>query len=113
MQNNIAENYNNIIITNSFIIGELVKEILNKPVLAFQNISNSYTILKEVERTHIKNITFVLDEQKNDERLEYIMKRIFRDLIPLGYNLNIKYVNNAKDFFEEDFNVYYTLNQVS
>lgn len=41
--------------------------------------------------------------------LDYIINRIFRDLIPLGYNLDVKCVNNYKDFLDDDFNVNYTL----
>lgn len=39
--------------------------------------------------------------------------RIFRDLLPLGYNLDVKYINDYKDFFDKDFNVTYTLKKVA
>lgn len=45
--------------------------------------------------------------------LDYIINRIFRDLIPLGYNLDVKCVNNYKDFLDDDFNVNYTLKKVA
>ena len=44
--------------------------------------------------------------------LDYIINRIFRDLIPLVYNLYVKCVNNYKDFFDDDFNVNYTLKKL-
>ena len=45
--------------------------------------------------------------------LDYIINRIFRDLIALGYNLDVKCVNNYKDFLDDDFNVNYTLKKVA
>ena len=48
-----------------------------------------------------------------NENLDYIINRVFRDLIPLGYNLDIKYITNYKDFFEYNFNVTYTLNKAT
>ena len=78
-----------------------------------RNISNSYIILKEIEKTNIKNIVFVIRLTQADENLDYIINRIFRDLIPLDYNLDIKYIKNYKDFFDEDFNVAYTLKRVA
>lgn len=82
-------------------------------MIAFQNISNSYKILREIEKINIKNILFIFRLPQINENLDYIINRIFRDLIPLGYNLDIKYVNNYKDFFDKEFNVTYTLNKVA
>lgn len=50
---------------------------------------------------------------QSNQNLDYIINRVFRDLIPLGYSLDVKYINNYKDFFEKDFNVTYTLNKVA
>ena len=47
MRNNIAEDSNSVILTDNFLLGHLITETINFPVIAFQNISNSYTILKE------------------------------------------------------------------
>ena len=113
MRYNITEDSESVLLTDNFLLGNLIKETINAPVIAFQNISNSYTILKEIEGTNIKNITFVLRIPQCNNNLDYIINRIYRDLIPLGYNLDIKYVRNYKDFFEENFNVTYTLNKVS
>ena len=107
MRYNITNNTESIILTDNFIFGNLIKDVLNAPVIAFQNISNSYMILKEIEKTNIKNITFVI-RTSYAESLDYIINRIFRDLIPLGYNLECKCITDYKDFFEEDFNVAYS-----
>lgn len=107
MKYNITNNTESIILTDNFIFGNLIKDVLNAPVLAFQNISNSYMILKEIEKTNIKNITFVI-RTSYAESLDYIINRVFRDLIPLGYNLDFKCITDYKDFFEEDFNVAYS-----
>lgn len=113
MKNNIVDDSNSVIITDNFLLGNLIKETLNAPMLAFQNISNSYIILKEIEKTNIRNIVFVIRLPQADENLDYIINRIFRDLIPLNYNIDIKYINDYKDFFDNDFNVTYTLNKAA
>lgn len=113
MRSNITENTTSIYLTDNFLIGNLLKEAKNVPVLAFQNITNSYMILKEIENTNIRSIIFVIRIPECRENLDYIISRVFRDLIPLGYNLETKYIRSCKDFFEEDFNVTYTLNKVA
>lgn len=113
MRSNITENTTSIYLTDNFLIGNLLKEAKNVPVLAFQNITNSYMILKEIENTNIRSIIFVIRIPECRENLDYIINRVFRDLIPLGYNLETKYIRSYKDFFEEDFNVTYTLNKVA
>lgn len=113
MRNNIAEDSNSVILTDNFLLGHLITETINFPVIAFQNISNSYTILKEIENTKISNIIFALQISKCDKNIDYIINRIFKDLLPLGYNLDIKYVRNYKDFLEENFSENYTLKKVA
>lgn len=51
-------------------------------------------------------------------KLDYIINRIFRDLLPLGYNLDTKCITNYNDifkidFFDNNFNVDYTLKNVA
>lgn len=111
MKNNITKNSNSVVITDNFLLGHLIKETINAPMLAFQNISNSYRILKELEKTNINDILFVIRLPQVNENLDYIINRIFKDLIPLNYNLDIKYINNYKDFFDDEFNVTYTLSK--
>ena len=113
MRNNITENTTRILLTDNFLLGNLLKETINAPTIAFQSITNSYSILKEIENTNITDITFVLRVPQCNENLDYIIRRVFRDLIPLGYNLDVKTITNYKDFFDEHFNETYTLKNVA
>ena len=60
-------------------------------------------ILKEIEKTNVKNITFIIRIPQANENLDYIIRRVFRDLIPLGYNLEMKCISNYSEIFSEDF----------
>lgn len=88
-----------------------MREISDIPIISFQNIQNSYMVLKELEKIRIKNVTFVFLKSDENKKTEKIINNVYSDLIPLGYNLNIKYIDNLKDFFDEDFNVLYVLNK--
>ena len=110
IKDNITLNSNSIIMTDNLILGNFIKEV-GYPLIAFQNISNSYIILKEIEKTDIKNITFLFKRNEVSKNIEYITNRIFRDLIPLGYKLDIKYITEFKDFFDINFNVNNALNK--
>ena len=112
MRNNITNYSQSVFLTDNFLLGNLIKETTNASTIAFQNISNSYMILKEIENTNIKNITFII-RNKHTDNLDYIIRRVFRDLYPLGYNLDIKYISNYTDFFDENFDVNYTLTKVA
>lgn len=113
MKNNINEKTTDLIITDNFILGTLIKATRNEPMIAFQNITNSYIILKEIEKTDIKNITFVYRVPYSNENIDYITIRVFSDLIPLGYNFNLKCINNYKNFFDENFNVHYAVGKAA
>ena len=113
MKNKINDNSNNAIITDNFILGNLINETIKAPTIAFQNISNSYMILKEIEKTNIKNILFVIKSSHTNENLDNIINRIFADLTPLGYNLSIKCIDTYKDFFDEDFDAHFTFSKAS
>lgn len=113
MKNNINESTTSIYLTDNFLMGNLLKEAKNASVISFQNITNSYMILKEIENTNIRNIIFLIRIPGANNNLDYIINRVFRDLIPLGYNLESKIIRSYKDFFDEDFNVTYTLNKVA
>lgn len=54
--------------------------------------------------------TFYANDRR--KRRTYIIRCLFRDLLPLGYNLDVKTITNYKDFFDEDFNLNYTLKKV-
>lgn len=103
MKSNIDVNTTDMILTDNFILGNLIRDILKLPVISFQNISNSYMILKEIQNTSIRNITFVIRIPNCNNNLDYIINRIFRDLLPLGYNLDTKYIDNYNDIFKIDF----------
>lgn len=103
MKSNISKNTTDIILTDNFLLGTLVKETINYPVISFQNISNSYIILNEIANTEIQNITFLLRIPECRNNMDYIINRVFRNLIPLGYNLDIKYVRDFKDLFDDNF----------
>ena len=109
MKNNITENSKNLIFTDSLILGALIKATIDEPMIAFQNITNSYMILNEIEQTDIKNITFVFRIPYSNENVDYITRRVFSDLMPLGYNLNMKCIKDYKDFFDERFNEHYAV----
>ena len=113
MRYNIDEKTDTVYITDNFLVANLMKEAINVPVIAFQNISNSYMILKEIEKKPIKNIIFVIRLPQSNENLDYIIRRIIRDLIPLGYNIDTKYVKNYKDFFDKNFDVTYTIKEIA
>lgn len=109
MKNNINQNSKNLIFTDNFILGALIKATIDEPMIAFQNITNSYMILNEIEKTDIKNITFVYRIPYSNENVDYITRRVFSDLMPLGYNLNMKCIKDYKDFFDEKFNEHYAV----
>lgn len=113
MTNNITKNANSVVITDNFILGNLIRENFDIPLIAFQNITNSYIILREIEKTNITNITFVIRLSHADENLDYIIERILKVLLPLNYNIDIKYIYSYRDIFDEKFNVSYTLNKVA
>lgn len=102
MRANITQESNNILISDNLLLGNLIKDNSNIPIIAFQNISNSYIILRELEKIHTKNVTFVLRELELSNNIDYIINRIMRDLVPLGYNIDIKYIRNFRDFFVQD-----------
>ena len=118
IKSNITNNTTNVILTDNFILGHLIKDALNLPVISFQNISNSYIILNSIQNTNIRNITFIVRIPNCNNNLDYIINRVFRDLLPLGYNLDCKSITDYNeifnlDFFDENFNVNNTLKIVA
>ena len=118
MKSNITPNTTNVILTDNFILSHLIKDTLNLPVISFQNISNSYMILNSIQNTNIRNITFIIRIPSCNNNLDYIINRIFRDLLPLGYNLDTKCISNYNeifklDFFDEIFDINYISNKVA
>lgn len=113
MRYNINENTDKVYITDNFLLANLMKETIDVPIIAFQSISNSYMILKEIENKPIENVIFVIRLPQSNENLDYIIRRIVRDLIPLGYNIDTKYVKNYKDFFDKNFDVTYNIKKTA
>lgn len=111
-KNNIDENMDTVVLTDNFLLGNYIKASLNVPMIAFSNISNSYQILKVIEFTNVDNIIFSFKIGQNDN-LDYIINRIFKDLIPLGYNLETKPIKDFKDVLDKDFLTLYSLRKVA
>ncbi|HJJ19358.1 MAG TPA: hypothetical protein OIM61_08995 [Clostridiaceae bacterium] len=111
-RNNITEDTETVILTDNLILSNLIKGVLNIPVIAFLSISNSYQILKAIDNTNIQNIIFTVMSEEN-QNLDYIIHRVFKDLIPLGFNLDTKYVGDYKDILKDDFLYSYRLEKVA
>lgn len=107
-KNKIDSNTKTAVITDNFLLGNYIKASIDIPFIAFQNINNSYQILKAIENTNIENIIFAFTSDYN-ENLNYIMNRIFRNLLPLGYNLSIKIIADFSEVLEDDFMKLYTI----
>jgi len=100
------------VLTDNLILGNLIRETINVPVIAFSSIANSYQILKALDNTNIKNIIFTVRNNR-EQKLDYIINRVFKDLIPLGYNLETKYINNYRDILADNFLDSYKLEKVA
>lgn len=111
-KNNIDTNTKTVVLTDNLILSNLITDVLNVPVIAFSCISNSYQILKALDNTNIENIIFTVRKDKN-QKLDYIIHRVFKDLIPLGYNIDTKFVYDYKDILKEDFMCSYRLQKVA
>ena len=93
-------------------LGNYIEEALEVPLIAFSNISNSKQILKILDNTNIQNILFTFKINRNDN-LDYIINRVFRDLIPLGYELEVKAITNFKEVLKDDFLTFYRMQKVA
>ena len=111
-KSNITANTKTVVLTDDLLLGNLIKAILNVPIIAFSSISNSYQILKALDNTNIHNIIFTVRSVDN-QNLDYIINRVFRDLIPIGYNLEVKYVRDYEDVLKDDFLTLYRINKVA
>lgn len=88
-KNNIREDTKTVVITDSLLLGNFMKATLNIPVISFSSIANSYQILKSIDGTNIQNIIFTIRPGAN-QNLDYIIRRIFRDLLPLRIQFRSK-----------------------
>lgn len=111
-KSNITKDIDTVVLTDDLILGNLIKDTINVPIIAFSSITNSYQILNILDKTNIKNIIFTIRSEEN-KNLDYIINRVFKDLIPLGYNLEIKYIRDYNDILREDFLHLYRLEKVA
>lgn len=111
-KNNITNNTETIVLTDDLILGYLIKDTINAPTIAFSNIINSYQILNVLYNTNIRNIIFTMRNSEN-QNIDYIINKVFKDLIPLGYNLETKYIRDYKDILKDDFLCCYKLEKVA
>ena len=71
--------------------------------MAFSGVTNSYSILKELEDTNVENIVFTIRKLEDNQRLDYMIEKIFKDLLCKGYDITYKYIENYKDILEDNF----------
>lgn len=112
VKRNITKDTDTVVLTDNFLLGNYIEEALEVPIIAFSNISNSKQILKILDNTNIQNILFTFKINRNDN-LDYIINRVFRDLIPLGYELQVKAITNFKGVLKDDFLTFYRLQKVA
>lgn len=108
----IDESEDTLILTDNILFGNLIREMLDVPVIAFSNIVNSYQVLKVIEETNVAKIIFTL-RLKDNKNLEYIIHRVYKDLIPLGYDIETKAIKNYTDVLDDDFLSTYRLENVA
>ncbi len=112
VKRNIIQNTDTVILTDDFLLGNYIEEALEVPIIAFSNISNSKQILKILDNTNIQNILFTFKVNRNDN-LDYIINRVFRNLLPLGYELEVKAITDFKEILKDDFLTFYRLQKVA
>lgn len=112
-KSNITDDTETVVLTDNLLLSNYIKSALDVPVIAFSSISNSYQILKALDNTNIQNIIFTVRAPEENQNLDYIIHRVFKDLIPLGYNLDSKYIGEFKDVLKDDFLCSYTLQKVA
>ena len=108
----IDENEEILILTDSILLGNLIRDMLDVPVIAFSNIVNSYQLLKAVEETNVEKIIFTL-RLKDNKNLNYIIHRVYKDLIPMGYDIETKVIKNYTDILDDNFLNTYRLEKVA
>jgi len=100
---NINENTQTVILTDNLLTYNLIKEASDNPIMAFSGLTNSYYILKELEDTNIENIIFTIRKLEDNQKLDYMIEKIFKDLLCKGYDITYKYIESYKDILEDNF----------
>ena len=108
----IDVNENMLILTDNILLGNLIRDMLDVPVIAFSNIVNSYQVLKVIEETNVEKIIFTL-RLKANKNLDYIIHRVYKDLIPWGYDIETKVIRDYTDVLDDDFLSTYRLEKVA
>ncbi len=100
VKSNILEDTETVVLTDDLLIYHFIKETSDIPIIAFSNITNSYSILKEIESTNIDNIIFTI---KSKQKLDYIIEKVFKDFTNIGYDISYKFIKNYADILKNDF----------
>ena len=108
----IDENEDTLILTDNILLGNLIRDMLDQAVIAFSSIVNSYQVLKAVGETNVEKIIFTL-RLKDNKNLDYIIHRVYKDLIPMGYDIETKVIQDYTDVLNDDFLSTYRLENVA
>ena len=100
---NIYEHTQTIILTDNLLTYNLIRQVEDRAIMAFSGVTNSYSILKELEDTNVENIVFTIRKLEDNQRLDYMIEKIFKDLLCKGYDFTYKYIENYKDILEDNF----------
>ena len=100
---NIEEHTNTIILTDDLLTYNLIKEVSDKPIMAFAGLTNSYYILNELDESNIENIVFTIRKTEYNQKLDYMIEKIFKDLLSKGYDITYKYIESYQDILEDSF----------
>lgn len=100
---NITEFTDTVILTDNLLNYNLIKEVTNYPVIGFSETANSYNILKELKYTNIENIIFTVRSPEKGQKFEYLLEKIFKDLLMKGYDISYKFINSYADLLNTNF----------
>ena len=76
--------------------------LVNVPIIAFSDISNSYRICKTLENTNISNIIFIIRANDQNQKLDYMIEKLFGELLHKCYDVSFKVINSKDDVYRED-----------
>jgi len=76
--------------------------LVNVPIIAFNDISNSYRITKTLETTNIRNIIFIVRANDQNQKLDYMIEKLFGELLQNNYDVSFKVINSKDDVYRED-----------
>lgn len=110
-KSNIDEETTSVILTDNLLLNNYIKETKGYPTISFSQITNVYQILKVIDNTKINKIKFLFN-LKSCDRIDYIIDRVFKNLLPLGYILYLDYIENFEDTLKEDIICFDTRSQL-